>query len=275
MSNATSIEPSGPRTTLSLLARSAKGGLISAEEATRVLGVSGRSAAARLARLAASGWITRVRRGLYLILPLEAAGATATTVEDPWVLAHVLLSPCYIGGWSAAEHWGLTEQIFHSTFVVTAAGARSRSRTLLGTELHIVRVPSKRITNATQVWRGPIRVSVSDRERTIADALVDPGWVGGMRHLIEILATYRRGPDWSPEKLLARVNEIGKGSAYKRLGFLAENVLGGEPSIVAACSRAKSTGAIKLDPAISSRGHLLRRWGLWVNTTVVEEDDSA
>jgi hypothetical protein len=74
---------------------------------------------------------------------------------------------------------------------------------------------------------------------------------------------------------LARVNEIGKGSAYKRLGFLAETVLGGEPSIVAACSRDKTTGAIKLDPAIWSRGHLVRRWGLWVNTRVAEEDDSA
>jgi predicted transcriptional regulator of viral defense system len=275
MADATPIESSGPRTTLTLLARGARGGLISAEEATRALGVTGRVAAARLARLVAAGWLARVRRGLYLILPLEASGATATTVEDPWVLAEVLLSPCYIGGWSAAEHWGLTEQIFRSTFVVTAAGARSRTRTLLGAELHVVRVPRKRVTGGAQVWRGPLRVSVSDRERTIADGLVDPSWVGGVRHLIEILATYRSGPDWSPPKLLTRMKELGRGAAYKRLGFLAEQVLGGEPTLVAACSRAKATGAIKLDPAISSRGHLVKRWGLWVNANVSEAEDSA
>ena len=275
MADTTSTASSGSRTTLSLLARSAKGGLISAEEAARVLGVTGRVAAARLSRLVAAGWLSRARRGLYLILPLEASSATATTVEDPWVLAEVLLSPCYIGGWSAAEHWGLTEQIFRSTFVVTAAGARSKSRTLLGAELHIVRVPRKRVTGAAQVWRGPLRVSVSDRERTIVDALVDPAWVGGVRHLIEILAAYRRGPDWSPSKLLLRMKELGRGSAYKRLGFLAEEVLDEQPSLVAACLQAKTTGVIKLDPAVSSRGHMVKRWGLWVNANVAEGQDSA
>jgi len=257
------------------LARNAKGGLISAEDAARVLGVGGRVAVARLSRLLAAGWLARARRGLYLILPLEAAGAKATTVEDPWVLAEVLLSPCYIGGWSAAEHWGLTEQIFRTTFVVTAAGARSRSRTLLGAELHIVRIPRKRVTSEAQVWRGQLRVSVSDRERTIADALVDPTWVGGIRHLSEILTTYRRGPDWSPSKLLMRMKELGRGSAFKRLGFLAEELLDEQSALVTACTQAKTSGVIRLDPAISSRGHLVKKWGLWVNTSLADDQAPA
>src|SRR5215468_882578 len=112
--NATPTIPAGPRETLSALARNAKGGLISTDEAARVLGVNGRVAAARIARLVAGGWVARVRRGLYLLLPLEAAGAATMAIEDPWVLAEVTLAPCYVGGWSAAEHWGLTEQIFRS-----------------------------------------------------------------------------------------------------------------------------------------------------------------
>jgi predicted transcriptional regulator of viral defense system len=118
-------------------------------------------------------------------------------------------------------------------------------------------------------------VSVSDRERTIADALVDPAWVGGVRHLIEILSAYRRGPDWSPSKLLLRMKELGRGSAYKRLGFLAEEVLDEQPLLVAACLQAKTTGVIRLDPAVSSRGHMVKRWGLWVNANVADGQDSA
>ena len=270
----TSMEPSGSRATLSLLARSAKGGLVSAEDAARVLGVGKRVAVARLSRLLAAGWLARAKRGLYLILPLEAAGAKATTVEDPWVMAEVLLSPCYIGGWSAAEHWGLTEQIFRTTFVATAGGARSKSRTILGTELHIVRVSRRRINVGTHVWRGPLRVPVSDRERTIADALLDPAWVGGVRHLVEILATYRRGPDWSPPKLLARMKELGKGAAFKRLGFLAEQVLDGELALVAECASAKTSGVIKLDPAVPSRGRLVKRWGIWANIDLTDNRDT-
>ena len=117
-------------------------------------------------------------------------------------------------------------------------------------------------------------MSVSDRERTIADALVDPSWVGGIRHLSEILATYRRGPDWSPTKLLMRMKELGRGSAYKRLGFLAEEVLDEQSALATACTQAKTTGVIKLDPAISSRGHLVKKWGLWVNTSLTEVRDS-
>ena len=274
MVETTPTEPSGPRVALSLLARSARGGLISAEDAARVLGVGRRVAVARLSRLLAAGWIARARRGLYLILPLEATGSNATTIEDPWVLAEVLLSPCYIGGWSAAEHWGLTEQIFRSTFVATAGGARSKSRTLLGTELHIVRVSRRRINVGAYVWLGPLRVPVSDRERTIADALVNPAWVGGVRHLVEILATYRRGPDWNPSKLLARMKELGRGSAYKRLGFLAEQVLDEELALIAECDRAKTSGVIKLDPAVPSRGHLVRKWGLWANIDLTEKRDA-
>jgi len=273
VANTTLDNSAGPRATLSRLARNAKGGLIATDEAARVLGVSGRVAGARLARLVAGGWVVRVRRGLYLLLPLEAASATATTVEDPWVLAEVLMAPCYIGGWSAAEYWGLTEQIFRSTFVVTAAGARSRSRTLLGVEFQVVRVPRKRITGTVQVWRGPTRVSVSDRERTIVDALIDPSWVGGARHLIEILVAYRRGPDWSPAKLLARMAELGRGAAYKRLGFLAEEVLDGGQPLVSACLDAKTAGTIKLDPTVPARGRLVKRWGLWVNAGLAEGEE--
>jgi predicted transcriptional regulator of viral defense system len=274
MVNTTPISPTGPRETLSLLARGAKAGLISADEAARVLGVSGRVAVARLARLAASGWVARVRRGLYLLLPLDAASAATTAIEDPWVLAEVTLAPCYIGGWSAAEHWGLTEQIFRSTFVVTAAGARSRSRTLFGAEFHIARVPRTRISGSVQVWRGATRVSVSDRERTIADAMVDPTWVGGARHLIDILNAHRRGPDWNPPKLLARMAELGRGAAYKRLGYLAENVVDGGRALIDACLKARTKGAIKLDPAVAAPGRLVKRWGLWVNAGLSASEEA-
>ncbi len=271
MDNTTHALRTSVREALAVLARRARGGLISAADAAQALGVGSRAAVARLNRLAAAGWLARVQRGVYLIVPLDASDPAATTVEDPWVLANAVLAPCYIGGWSAAEHWQLTEQLFRSTFVVTAAGARTRAKTLLGAELHIVRVPRARLSGSTTVWRGPVRVAVSDRERTIADALIAPDWVGGSRHLIEILTNYKQSTHFSPTKLLARVAELGKGSAYKRLGFLVERLFGADDVIVPACLKGKSAGVIKLDPAIASRGKLVKRWGLWVNIEVKGE----
>lgn len=111
--------PKPPREVIGRLARTSRGGLVTVEHARLALGLSPRVTTLRLSRLAAAGWLRRVWRGLYLVLPLEAQSDRAITVEDPWILADELFSPCYIGGWSAAQHWGLTEQIFRSVFVVT------------------------------------------------------------------------------------------------------------------------------------------------------------
>ena len=61
----------------------------------------------------------RVCRGLYAPIPLDAIDPSAWR-EDPWVIASKLFGPdYYIGGWTACEHWDLTEQIFRETVVVT------------------------------------------------------------------------------------------------------------------------------------------------------------
>lgn len=268
---ATQTIPKSPRKALSALARSAQGGLVSSGAAASALGLSPAATTARLNRLAAAGWLRRVQRGLYLIVPLEASSPAATTADDPWVLANELFAPCYIGGWSAAEHWQLTEQIFRSTFVVTSAGARARERTLLGAEFQIARVPRSRLEGTTSIWRGAVRVLVSDRERTLADGLISPAWLGGCRHLAEIVASYRNSESFDATKLLARMAELDKGSAYKRLGFLMERMFGVDDVIVPACLERRSAGVIKLDPAVRSRGTLVKRWGLWVNVEVGSE----
>ncbi len=155
------------RVTLRKLARGSRGGILTVERAVELLGAPRKQVANRLAALARQGWLRRVRRGLYLVLPLESNAAGPLAVEDPWILARELFSPCYIGGWSAAEHWGLTEQLFRSTFVVSGASPRQRSVRFLEAELTVVRVVRARRAGTATSWRGAEKVTVSDRERTI------------------------------------------------------------------------------------------------------------
>src|SRR3972149_10011472 len=109
---------------LSTLSRKATQGLIDVRTASEALGLSGRETALKLAALDKKGWLRRVKRGTYFILPLEATKKEGGVASDPWIIASVLFAPCYIGGWSAAEYFELTEQIFRSTFVVSAASVR-------------------------------------------------------------------------------------------------------------------------------------------------------
>lgn len=254
-----------PRTELARLARASHGGLVSVADAARALALAPAAAAARLAAFRRRGWLHSVRRGLFLIVPVEADPARPITVEDPWTLARQLFAPCYVGGWSAAEHWGLTEQIFRSVFVVTAAHVRRSQLAFLGVDFRVVKVSRRRIEGAISVWRGHERVLVSDRELTIADALLAPTWVGGFRHLVQMIRTYHESKDWNPSRLVARMERLGKGAGFKRLGWLLEQLFPTEADLISVCLGRRSAGLIALDPEVRSKSRINKRWGLRVN----------
>jgi predicted transcriptional regulator of viral defense system len=239
---------------------------VAVPDAAEAWGTSSRTAALHLAALARRGWIHRIRRGLYYLSPLESG--PGVVAEDPWILADTLFAPCYIGGWSAAEHWGLTEQLFRSTLVATAAHIRHRKTTVLGSEFRLVRVSGERVQGATAVWRSGTRVHVSSPTRTLVDALRDPSWVGGVRHLIQLLGGYRESSGASEARLVEDLERYGNGAANKRAGFLAERTWPDAHALIGAAARRRTTGVIKLDPAVARRGRMNRRWGLWVNISL-------
>src|SRR5712692_4407532 len=116
------------RTKLANLLREAKG-TISVDQAAKSFNQSPKDAAKTLAAWAKQGWLSRVRRGLYVPVPLEARTGDVA-LEDPLIIADRLFEPCYIGGWSAAEYLDLTEQIFRSVLVMTTKKPRDRKPTI-------------------------------------------------------------------------------------------------------------------------------------------------
>ena len=256
------------RLTLSRIARAARSGILPVDRAAKELGLPRRKAALLLASLARRGWLVRARRGLYLVPALEASPDRSPAPEDPWVLAHALFAPCYVGGWSAAEHWGLTEQIFRSIFVVSAANIRRSMERVLGVEFRVARVRRTRLRHTVAIWRGSEKVLVSTRAGTVADALTSPDWAGGLRPVANMLVAFHESGKWDANGLLAALKAIGRGAGYKRLGFLTETLLPSEGGLATVCSRKRTTGYVRLDPTIPARGRLNRRWGLWVNVPV-------
>lgn len=264
----------GSKFELAKLAAASSAGFVSPELAGRVLGLPRVQAARKLAALTEQGWLSRIRRGLYFVLPLDAASDRSTTLPDPWAAASVLYKPCYIAGWSAAEHWGLTEQLFRSTFVATAASIRERDDARLGASFHLTKVARTKIKELASVWRSSIKVSVSGAERTIIDAAVDPAWVGGVRHLAEILCAYRDRETPRPETLIAPLRSFGTGAAAKRLGYLCERFWPAATAVIEECLALRSRGNIKLDPYLGADGKLITRWGLWENAVIPPEGHS-
>jgi predicted transcriptional regulator of viral defense system len=111
-------------------------------------------------------------------------------------------------------------------------------------------------------------VPVADRERTLADALVHPEWVGGIRHLAEMMTTYRESSEADPTRLVESLSELGRGAAFKRLGYLAETLWPEAVDLIEAARDRRSTGLIALDPSVRTKGRINKRWGLRINASV-------
>lgn len=259
--------PSRGRNRLSLVLRKA-GDLISIGDVSSALSMKRDEASKLLARWNAQGWIKRLRRGYYAPVPLASFGQQQV-LEDPWVMVPQLFGPACIGGWSAAEHWGLTEQLFRSTCVLTARKVRQKELTVQGLPFSLKHVKESALFGTRPIWRGRVRVPVTSPAKTIIDMLDDPAIGGGIRHVADCLRAYLQREDSRTDDLIAAAEKLGNGAVFKRLGFLAE-LEGKQDALVTACRARLSKGNAKFDPAMPCR-KLVKRWKLWIPASYAEK----
>jgi len=249
------------RERLAAIIRGTKG-TISVEEAAEIINVTTTDAAKMLSRWTKNGWVARVRRGLYIPVPLESRTADLP-LEDPWLVAGRLFAPCYIGGWSAAEYLDLTEQIFSTVLVMTVQKPRERRIGIRGTVFRLRTVSEKALFGLTPVWRGQVKIPVSDPTRTILDISNDPALAGGIRPATDMLVNYLRSESKNLSLLIEYAARLGKGAVFKRLGFLLEKLAPDETEIIDQCRARLTAGNAKLDPK-RNNPKLVTRWRLWV-----------
>lgn len=257
------------RKRLSAIVRETKG-TVSVKEASNILKVSPTEAAKMLFLWAKKGWLSRLRRGIYMPIPLESRTAEIA-LEDPWIVAERLYSPCYIGGWSAAEYWDLTEQIFRTVVVMTTQKPRERSLVIKGTSFLLRTISEKTIFGTKTVWRGKVKVSVSDPSRTVLDMLTDPKLGGGIRSTTDMFLNYLKSEKKDLELLINYAKRLRNGAVFKRLGFVLERYAPEQKTAIDECKSQLTTGNVKLDPALKG-DKLITRWRLWVPDSWTREN---
>jgi len=248
------------REQLARLLRHTKG-TIAPGDAAHALHVDRAEAARLLARWSALGWLSRVRRGLYVPVPLESS-TSDIALEDAWAVADRLFAPCYIGGWSAAQHWGFTEQLFRTTLVVTARRPRARKVEARGSVFIVRTVEKDAMFGLKPVWRGRVKINISDPTRTILDMLDTPALGGGIRSVFDMLKSYLGSQYRDPQLLVRFADQLGNKAVFKRLGYLAATFLN-EKELVQQCRARLSTGNARLDPKLPAK-RLVTAWRIWV-----------
>jgi predicted transcriptional regulator of viral defense system len=237
-------------------------GTISVGEAAEILKVSPTDSAKMLARWRKTGWVSRVHRGIYVLVPLESPTADVP-LEDPWIIAERLFALCYIGGWSAAEYWGLTEQIFRTVLVMTTQKPRDRSPNIKGTNFLLRTILERAMFGLKPVWRGQVKVSVSDPTRTVLDMLNDPKLGGGIRSTVDVFLSYLKSEKKDTKLLIEYAKQLDNGAVFKRLGYLAERFAPEEMYLIQECQSRMTEGNAKIDAALST-DKLVTKWRLWV-----------
>ena len=201
-----------------------------------------------LSRLMRKGWLRRLRRGSYSIVPLSSESSTPT-LDEPLAVAMRIFAPCYISGWTAAQHWDLTEQIFNSIAVYTAKRQRRSVQALGGATFRVRTVRPEAIFGTTKVWSGTVSVDFATVHRTVIDILDAPEMGGGGRQALDILKTYWARQDADPDALFELAVKLGRGAVFKRLGFTAELFGAPRSAWIEACRNHLSSGISFLDPS--------------------------
>lgn len=237
-------------------------GCIKAAIVADCLQISRMKARSLLALWSNNGWLQRIRPGVYLPVEL-AAESSNDVIIDPWVVAMQLYPPCYIGGWSACEYWGFTDQIFSSIVVLTAKRVNGKEQMAGNMTFLIKKQDSEKMFGLKTVWKESIKAQVSDPHKTIIDLLDDPALGGGIRSIADMLQKYFHSEHLNAATLLEYADQMKNKTIFKRLGYLLSILKPAEIALIEQCKQRISQGNSQIDP--SSKGNrLIKKWRLWL-----------
>lgn len=245
---------------------------ITPDDVVEALMIDPDAAAKRLSRWAAEGWVRRVRRGLYIGVPVDAPDPGAWA-EDAMLVATAVWSPCYFTGWTSASHWALSEQVFRTVALKTAKRVRTSRVQLLDQQYLLVHTSEGALKwGIKSEWHDETRLLFADPGRTVIDVLDDPGLAGGVRHAAEIASAFL--DEYAPEILIDYAERNGNRTVFKRLGYLIEALGLDMPLLVNACQDRLPAGISALDPEGPRTGRRNMRWRLLVNATIEPQEPS-
>lgn len=246
---------------LSQLAEKGQAG-ITIQKASEILQLPYEKTKLILIRLAKSGWLFRIKQGLYIPVP-NFVDSEDVFAEEPWIIASAVFDPCYIGGWDAISYWGLTEQIFNETFVFTVNPLRQTKQEYLNHTFVVHQVPESSFFGLQTIWKQDIRLELSNPSRTLIDFLALPQNFGGIVPVYEIFKNYLESDHCDLDQLVDYACRLKNKAVSKRLGFLLECESKLNKQRDCQLHENMSHGNVKLVPQTKCP-RLITKWRLWV-----------
>jgi len=228
-----------------------------------ITGLSPKAARNFAAALVRRGVATRLKPGLFILVPYEL-GRERDYLGNPFVVARELARDpdYYISHASAME---VHQMVTQPQLVVYVTSPRSvRPRMVLGTEFRFVRCKPDHVFGVTDHWATKTeKVQVSDLERTVIDGLKQSEYCGGFTEVGK--GFWMRRDDIDPDRLVDYALRLGVGAVVRRLGFLLEAFEVDTPHALNRLRERLTASYAVLDPMMPDEGKYRARWRLRLN----------
>lgn len=249
---------------ISSLAREDKN-IFTIEDVRAIIGAAAKKVVYNLKK---KKWILPLKRGLYVIVPLDIGvrGADSFVMHN-FVIGSKLVEPYYISYWSALNYYGFSDQIPSATFVATTMAMKNVE--ILDSNYIFIQLSKKKFFGAVEIELDNEKINISDKNKTIADCLDHPEYCGGIDEIARSLYFSINEIDLEEVKQIAL--KMGNLTILKRLGYIldASGILKDYEDIFDSVELSK--GYSLLDPLLPVSGSHNQRWGLLINTKIKPE----
>jgi predicted transcriptional regulator of viral defense system len=231
-----------------------KGKTFTVDDAAKINKIDRSSLRKMLFRMERRGWIERIEKGRYMIIPLDAEKGKYTLNE--FVMGSLLVDPHCIAYWSALNHYGFTEQIPSTVFVQTTSRKKYNRIEIFGVNYRIIRLKYKKFFGIRKEWIEDIQINISDKEKTLVDGLDKPHLSGGIVEVSKGL----QSRDFDNKKLVRYAKRMRNTGVIRRLGYFNDLY-----SLGLKISRPDTRNYLLLDPGMPEKGSRSAKWRLIVN----------
>ena len=245
--------------------------VITSATVVEVLSLSPKEASRMLSRWCKNGWLSRIKRGVYIPVPIDSISSNII-LEEPFVIAESIYHPGYIGGFSAIKHWDLSEQIIETIYYFSTRQLKKRNPIYGSIKFQIKTIKENKIFGTKNIWYGSKKVKVSDPTKTIVDILDDPKLVGGMSVVYDVFKEYVETKYCDFKMLINYAKKMNNKTILKRLGFMIDVKFNEIPNGFTDIRENISSGYSKFDPIVNSKW-IVEKWKLKVPASWKKEYD--
>ena len=242
--------------------------IFSLSDVQKITGLNARTAGNLASRLVDRGVATRLKPGLFILVPFEL-GHARQYAGNPYLIAREIAPErdYYLSHASAMDIHGMTTQPQLRVFITSTSF--QRNQTILGTDFRFVQCKREHFFGITDEWvEKSEQVKVSDIEKTVIDGLRHPRYCGGLTEVAKGL--WLKHSEMNIARLVGYAVQMNVGAVIRRLGFLLDLYRIGEPQDLRQLQSQLTDSYDLLDPTLPREGNKTARWRLLINIPTEE-----